>query len=104
MENRPGLSFGDNVRVRLAPETESRAIAGLRGQIYGETTPSVTGITAIGTLQNDYAINVYFKDRKESVWLAPELVEILDHGAGTEINLEGVSKKWTRDASGEWIE
>jgi hypothetical protein len=104
MENRSGLSFGDNVRIRSAPETESRGIAGLRGQIYGETTPSVTGIAAIGTLQSDYAINVYFKDRKESVWLAPELVEFLDHGAGTEINLERVSKKWTRAASGEWIE
>jgi hypothetical protein len=104
MENQSGFSFGDNVRVRSTPETESRGIAESRGQIYGETTPSVTGIAAIGTLQSDYAINVYFKDRKDSVWLAPELVEFLDHGAGTEISLEGVPKKWTRDATGKWIE
>jgi hypothetical protein len=104
MENPPGLSFGDNVRVRSTPETESRSIAGLRGQIYGETTPSVTGIAVVGTLQSDYAINVQFVDRQDSVWIAPELVEFLDHGAGTEITLEGVQKKWTRGSSGEWIE
>jgi hypothetical protein len=61
-------------------------------------------IQALGTLQSDYAINVSFEDRKESVWLAPELVEFVDHGPGTEITLEGVPKKWTRDATGEWVE
>ena len=104
MENRSGLSLGDNVKVRSTPETEARGIAGLRGQIYGETTPSVTGVQALGTLQSDYAINVSFEDRKESVWLAPELVEFVDHGPGTEITLEDVPKIWTRDATGEWIE
>jgi hypothetical protein len=104
MENPTNLSFGDNVRVRSTPETESHGIAGLRGHIYGETTPSVTGIAPIGTLRADYAINVYFEDRKNSVWLAPELVEFIDHAPGTEITLEGIPNRWVRDATGEWME
>ena len=104
MENRSDLSFGDNVRIRSTPETQSHAIAGLRGQIHGETTPSLTGIAVIGALQSDYAINVHFEDRKDSVWITSELVEFIDHGAGTEITLEGVPKKWIRESSGEWIE
>lgn len=78
MENCSGLSFGDNVRVRSTPETESSGIAGLRAQIYGEMTPSIDAIEIIGTLQSDYAISVYFDDRKEQLWLAPELVEFVD--------------------------
>lgn len=104
MENRSDLSFGDNVRVRSTSETEARGIAGLRGQIYGETTPSVTDIEVVGTLQSDYAVNVSFDNRKDSVWLAPELVEFIDHGAATEITLDGVPKKWVRAKGGEWIE
>lgn len=104
MENPTKLSFGDNVRVRSTPDTESHVIAGLRGQIYGETTPSVTGIQAIGQLRTDYAINVYFEDRKDSVWLSPDLVEFIDHAPGSEITLEGVPKKWTRGEAGEWTE
>ena len=36
--------FGDNVRIRVTPETEAAGVAGLRGQVYGETTPSVTEV------------------------------------------------------------
>jgi hypothetical protein len=104
MDNPTKLSFGDNVSVRSTPETQSHGIAGLRGQIYGETTPSVSGVAAIGPLRTDYAISVHFEDRKESVWLSPDLVEFVDHAPGTEITLEGVPKKWTRDASGAWTE
>lgn len=104
MDNRTNLSFGDNVRIRFTPETESRGIAGLRGQIYGETTPSVTGVEALGTLRTDYAISVHFEDRKDSVWLSPDLVEFVEHAPGTEITLQGVPKKWVRGASGEWAE
>jgi hypothetical protein len=104
MDNPTNLSFGDNVRIRSTPETESRGIEGLRGQIFGETTPSVTGVEAIGTLRTDYAINVYFADRKDSVWLSPDLVEFIDHAPGSEIALQGVPKKWVRTTSGEWVE
>ena len=72
-------TFGDKVRIRSSVETESRGVAGLSGQVYGQTTPSVTGVDVIGELASDYAINVYFEDRQESFWFAPSLVEFIDH-------------------------
>src|SRR5580704_7656899 len=38
--------------------------------------------------ENDFAVNVHFPDRDESLWFAPDLVEVIDHGAGTEITLD----------------
>lgn len=97
-------TFGDNVRIRSAPETESTGLAGLKGQVYGQTTPSVTGVEVIGALSSDYAINVFFADRDESFWFAPSLVEFVDHGPGTEVTIDGVAKKWIRTETGDWKE
>ena len=97
-------SFGDNVRIRSSVETESNGFAGLVGQVYGQTTPSVSGVEVIGELESDYAINVFFEDRHESLWFAPALVEFVDHAPGTEITLDGVAKKWVRTENGEWHE
>jgi hypothetical protein len=104
MADNPTIHFGDTVRVRPSPETETRGIAGLVGQVFGETTPSVTGVAVIGQLSRDYALNVHFEGRSETFWFAAELLEFIDHGAGAEIRLEGVPKKWVRQASGKWIE
>lgn len=98
------ITFGDNVRVRRSPETEALGVVGLCGQVYGETTPSLTGVTVIGKGTRDYALNVHFEGRAETLWFAPELLELVDHGPGTEIRLKGVSKRWVRSSSGEWIE
>ena len=98
------LSFGDKVRIRSSPETEPNGVAGLVGQVYGQTTPSVTGVEVVGELESDYAINVFFEDRNESFWFAPSLVEFVDHGPGTEIARDGVPKKWVRTWNGEWRE
>ena len=101
----PGPSaFGDNVRIRSSPETESKGLAGLIGQMYGQTTPSVTDVEVIGELTSDYAINVFFEDRNESFWFAPALLEFVNHAPGTEIRLDGVAKKWVRTEDGEWHE
>jgi hypothetical protein len=97
-------SFGDNVRIRSSAETESKGVAGLSGQVYGQTTPSVSGVEVIGETTSDYAINVFFEGRHESLWFAPSLVEFIDHAPGTEMTLDGVAKKWVRTASGEWRE
>lgn len=97
-------TFGDNVRIRHSPETESIGLAGLVGNVHGQTTPSVTGVEVIGELSSDYAINVFFDDRDESFWFAPALVEFVDHAPGTEITVDGVPKKWVRAETGEWIE
>jgi hypothetical protein len=97
-------SFGDNVRIRDIQLTQDLGLAGLRGVVYGSTTPSVTGVTVIGGPDKDYAVNVHFAERNEDLWFAPDLVEVLDHGAGTEITIDGVDKKWVRRADGEWDE
>jgi hypothetical protein len=97
-------TFGDNVRIRPSAETESKGLAGLVGNVYGQTTPSVSGVEVIGELTSDYAINVFFEDRHESFWFASALVEFVDHAPGTEITLDGVPKKWVRAETGEWRE
>lgn len=103
VSHRP-VSFGDNVRIRSTSLTVERGLAGLIGQVYGETTPSVTGVKVIGEMHADFAVNVHFPEKGEAYWFAEELVEFLDHAPGTEIRLEGVPKKWTRTAEGEWVE
>ncbi len=97
-------SFGDRVRIRRTSETEQAGVAGLVGQVYGETTPSVTNVDVIGSPADDYAINVYFEERDEACWFAADLVEFLDHAPGTEIRLDGVDKRWIRTEDGGWRE
>jgi hypothetical protein len=75
------VSFCDKVRVRAMRETETCGVVGLVGTVYGETRPSVTGVTVVGELNADYAVNVQFDGRKETFWFAPELLEFVDGGA-----------------------
>ena len=71
------------------------------GTVYGETTPSIMGIEVIGELTSDYAINVQLDGRDESLWLAPQLVEFIDHAVGTEMVIG--DRRFIRDADGEWL-
>ena len=96
--------FGDNVRIVDCPETRAKGIAGLVGSVYGETTPSVTGVEVIGATPDDFALKVHFEGTDDEIWIAPELVEFLDHGAGQTITFDGLDKEWVRTESGEWIE
>jgi hypothetical protein len=98
------ISFGDHVRVLSTEATQQLGVASLTGIVYGETMPYTMGIDVIGELTSDYAINVYFDNLQRSFWFAPELLELVDHAAGTEITLKGVSKKWTKTAAGQWQE
>jgi len=100
----PTVSFGDNVRVRSTPVTVQLGVAGLVCNVFGETTPSVTGVDVIGEPEADYAINVFFEVRKKGFWFTPELLEFIDHAPGTEIRLDGVPKRWIRSETGEWKE
>jgi hypothetical protein len=97
-------SFGDNVRVRSTPETESLGIAGLCGSVYGVTTPSVTNVVVVGGAPEDVTLNVVIEGRPSGLWLNPTLVEFIDHAPGTEITLDGVPKRWTRTEDGGWYE
>lgn len=92
MQNSSQIGFGDNVRVLSTPETKALDLAGQVGQVYGETTPSVTGVVVVGQLVRDYAVNVHFDGRTDTLWFAPELLEFVDHAAGTEIRLDKVPK------------
>jgi hypothetical protein len=92
----------DNVRVRSAPETQVLGVAGQVGQVYGETTPSVTGVSVIGGSGRDYAINVHFKERTDTLWFDPKLLEFVDHAPGTTITIG--QKTRLRAESGEWME
>jgi hypothetical protein len=96
------ISFGDNVRVVSTPLTVSLGLAGLTGQVYGETTPSVTDVELIGGTDEDYAINVQLGGRPDSVWFAAGLLEFIDHAPGTEITIG--KKRLIRSSSGEWVE
>lgn len=96
--------FADRVRIRDCEETARLGLAGREGQVFGWTTPSVTGVAVIGALGEDYAVNVHFDALGESFWFAEDLVERIDRGAGTVISLDGVDKEWVRLENGEWEE
>ena len=98
------IGFGDSVRVLQTAETEALGLTGLVGSVYCYTTPSVTGVHVVGGCPDDFAINVHFDELDVDHWFNPELLEFVDHGAGTEIMLDGVRKKWTRNADGGWNE
>jgi hypothetical protein len=96
--------FGDRVRIRQTVETEAAGLAGRSGIVHGITTVSVTGVTVIGKPEEDTAINVFFDESNEDVWLAPQLVEFVNHNPGTTITISGVPKRWTREDTGDWVE
>ena len=104
MAETPMISFGDNVRIIETEATIRAGVSGSIGNVYGETTPSVTNVEVIGELKEDFAFNVFFEDKQESYWFASDLLEFVDHSPGSEITLDGVDKKWVRDANGEWVE
>ena len=104
MQSNHSVSFGDNVRVRSTPLTQELGVAGLVGNVHGETTPLVTGVEVIGEVREDHAVHVFFDDREEGCWFAPDLLEFVDHAPGMEVRVEGVPKRWVRSETGEWVE
>jgi len=97
------VSFGDIVRFLTTPETAALGVAERIGQVYGITTPTVTGVEVIGRSAEDCAINVHLPEYKiENTWFAPTLLEFIDHAHGTEIVIG--DKCFVRSLSGEWIE
>ncbi|WP_028487593.1 hypothetical protein [Thiothrix lacustris] len=96
------ISFGDNVRVLSSSETDRLGLSGKVGQVYGETTPSVTNVEVIGELREDYAINVSLDDAGSDFWFASQLLEFVDHADGTEIVIG--NHRAVRKADGSWEE
>lgn len=94
------ISFGDTVRIKNNPLTQSLGLAEKIGVVYGQTTPSATNVEVIGELKEDYVVNVHFDDLNKSFWFVEDLLEFVDHGAGTEATIGETSFK--RDKNGEW--
>lgn len=100
----PATDLADRVRIRRSEETQRLGLADKEGQVFGWTTPSVTGVAVIGPAAEDHAVNVHFEELGESFWFAESLVETIDRGAGTVISLDGQDREWVRLADGEWQE
>lgn len=96
------IVFGDNVKVLSSAETDAKGLSGKIGQVYGETTPSVTSVEVIGDISTDYAINVSIEELDEDYWFSPDLLELIDHAEGTEIIIG--NHKAVRRADGSWEE
>jgi len=104
MTSKKPISMFDNVRVRSTPSTKAVGLAGLTGQVYGSTTPSITGVEVIGDSHEDIAINVHFEDRSGEFWFAPGQLEFMDHAPGTKVKITGAEKELVRTETGEWTE
>src|SRR5690606_16103071 len=76
------ISFSDNVRILPGAATDAAGISGLSGCIYGETVPSASGVSVLGELSGDYAVNVFVEELNKDFWLDPSLVQFIDHGVG----------------------
>jgi hypothetical protein len=97
------VTFGDTVRVTATPETRAAGLAGLTGEVIGQSVPSISGASPIiGPLTKDYAVNVFFADRNEDHWFAEHLLEFVHHTPGAALRFDGVAGQWARDADGKW--
>ncbi len=94
--------FGDRVRIKESAETSAAGIAGVEGDIYGMTTPSVTNVEVIGGAPEDCALNISIESLKKTFWVRPDLVEVLHHNAGMEMVVGNI--RAVRLADGSWIE
>jgi hypothetical protein len=98
------IGFGDRVQVRSTSETLARGLAKRVGRVYGQTTPSVTGEETLGEPKEDYAVNVFFEELGEGFWFAEDLLEFVDHAPGTDVKIDGLQGRLTRNADGGWEE
>jgi hypothetical protein len=92
----------DRVRVRSTALTDSLGLAGRVGLVYGQTTPSITGVQGIGDEGNDHGFCIRFEDGDQEVWLASDLVEFVDHAPGSTARIG--QRSHIRDEKGVWHE
>jgi hypothetical protein len=95
------LDFGDRVRVRATREADEAGVSGRPGTVYGYTTPSLGFVTEIvGTPSDDTAVAVTLDGEDDIRWFATDLIEFVDHGAGTTIQIG--EQTLTRESDGSW--
>ena len=96
-------TFGNLVTIKESLETDELELSNKTGEIYGETTPSITEVEVIGDLMADYAINVYFDDLNESFWFAPGLLEPIELDDDFEVEMSIENTTWIKTKEG-WSE
>ena len=97
------VAFGDIVRIKQNPETIHAGIAGLEGTVYGFTTPSVTRVVAVGSMAEDFALNVHVGSLNQAFWLDPSSIEFVERPEVMEFSVGGKTFRVTQNA-GEYNE
>lgn len=96
------ITFGDRVRIRFTETTQILGVAGQMGIVNGQTTPSISRVEVIGDSYKDRAIAVALEAQTKQLWFAEEVLEFVDHGAGTTVEVGG--RTLIRDEHGHWRE
>jgi hypothetical protein len=95
----PEIEMFDLVRIVVVPETTAAGWAEREGTYYGFTTPSVTGIDAVG-LTGDLAVHVDFGD-SGGEWFDPRLVERVGYDPQDTMRIGDA--EFVRDQDGNWV-
>ncbi|MGY3265570.1 hypothetical protein [Lysobacter sp. HA35] len=94
------VGFGDTVTILETADTVGAGIAGHEGEVYGFTTPSGTGVDVVGSLAEDFAINVYVESLGRDFWLDPSAVQLVSRPDVMEFGAAGKTIRVTRTADG----
>jgi hypothetical protein len=81
------FQFGGRVRVRSTPLTVAAGVADRVGMIFGQTTPSQTGVDVLGDSTDDFAVNVSFDDPKKVLWFGEGLLELVEAAPEMEVTV-----------------
>ena len=95
-------TFGDLVKVKSSKETIELNLANKTGEIFGETTPSITEVEVIGDVIDDYAINVFFEELDEGYWFTQDLLEPIEGDPDREIEITVGNHTLTKNKDGSW--
>jgi hypothetical protein len=90
------FSFGDKVRINETSHTAKVGIAGLFGTVHGFTTPSLTGVTPVGPLAEDFAFNVYIEALENGFWLDPGSIEFVSRPQQMDFSVGGKTIRVTQ--------
>jgi hypothetical protein len=99
------FDFGDVVRVRRGPETDSTPYTGREGDVYGTSLRieeiRAAGDAIVGSLKADEClVAVRFADARASVWFARHLVEFVRR---EEVVIRVGPNSMKRLADGKWV-
>ena len=72
------FQFAGRAKVLATPLTTSLGFADRIGVIYGQTTPSQSGVDVVGEITDDYAVNVYFEELDLAVWFGERVLELVE--------------------------